>query len=142
MKNFILSFIAIFAFAVVNAQSTSPRFGTTANQDNTGRALNWKYVSAVDAAGADSLALYPNAYNTTVRVTLTDSFTLKQPNITRSYAADVINIVASGSSGAKLKFSGSNFQTAGAATLSSGGRAVITLIFDGVKWVESARVVQ
>lgn len=142
MKNFILSIIAIFAFVLVNAQSTSPRFGTTPNADNTGRVLTYKYQSIVDASGADSISLYPSAFNTIVRVALTDNYTFKQPNIRNSKAGDVIQIVASGASGTILKFSGSYFQTAGTATLSTGGRAVISLIFDGAKWVEASRVVQ
>jgi hypothetical protein len=142
MKNLIFFLVFMVSAFVVSAQSTAPRFGITPNADNTGRVLTWKYQSIADATGADSAILVPSAYNTTVRVTLTDSFTLKQPNIKQSYAADIIRVVVSGASGTKLKFSGTNYQTAGTATLSTGGRAVITLIFDGVKWVEASRVVQ
>lgn len=142
MKNFILSFVAIFAFVAVNAQSTSPRFGTTASSDNTGRVLTYKYQSISDATGADSALLVPSAYNTTVRLTLTDSFYFKSPSVKQSFAGDGMEVVASGASGTKVKFAGTNFQSAGTATLSTGGRAVISFIFDGAKWVESGRVVQ
>lgn len=146
MKNFFLSIIAIFAFFLsfgVNAQSTSPRYGTSVNNDNTGRAFTYKYTSITDAAGADSVAVVPAYSGNIYRVTLVDSLTFKQPVITKSYAGDEITIVASAASGTpKLKFTGSNWLTAGTATLSTNKRAVITLIFDGAKWIEKSRVVQ
>lgn len=125
------------------SQSTTPRYGTTANQDNTGRALTWKWVTATDATGADSIVARPRDYQTTYRVVLVDSFTFKQPVITGCYAGDYLTIIASAASGTpKLKFTGSNWITAGTATLSTGLRAVIRLVFDGSKWVEASRVVQ
>lgn len=142
MKKVFALATAILIVAASFAQSTSPRYGTTPNKDNTGRTLTYAYVAPTDAAGADSTTLNPNAFQTVVRVALTDSFYFKSPVVTRSYAGDLIRIVASGASGTKVKFAGTNFQTAGTATLSSGGRAVITLVFDGAKWVEAARVVQ
>ena len=137
-------FILVFAFTSIisNAQSTSPRFGTTPGNDNTGRVLTYAYKSATDAAGADSLYLIPSAYRTIVRIALTDSFTMKNPSVVRSYAGDNIVIVASGASGKKLKFTGANWLSTGTATLSSVGRAVISFIFDGAKWVEVDRTVQ
>lgn len=138
---FILSLV-VFAIGV-NAQSTSPRFGTTAGADNTGRVLTYKYQTVTDASGADSTTLNPNAWETIVRVALTDSVYFKSPVVTRSYAGDRLVIVASSaSSGKKVKFAGTNFVTTGTATTSTSNRAVITLIFDGAKWVESGRVVQ
>jgi hypothetical protein len=134
-----LLFLSVAGFS----QSTSPRYGTTANQDNTGRILTYKYVSLTDATGADSVVARPREYETTYRVTLVDSFTFKQPVITSCYAGDYIVIIASAASGTpKLKFTGSNWITAGTATLSTGLRAVIKLVFDGAKWVEAGRVVQ
>lgn len=142
MKNFILSIVAIFAFVAVNAQSTSPRTGLGANNDMTGRALTWNYQSITDAAGADSVLLATNAYTHTVRLALVDSFYFKSPNVKKVYAADRLFIIASGASGAKVKFAGTNFISAGTATLSTNGRAVISFIFDGAKWVEESRYVQ
>lgn len=124
------------------AQSTTPRFGITPNQDNTGRALNYKYFTLTDATGADSVIVTPNAWQTHYRIALTDSLTLKQPVITKTYAGDNIRIIASGTPGTKVKFYGSNWKSTGTATLSTGGRAVIDFVFDGSVWVESNRVVQ
>ena len=130
------------AFVAVNAQSTSPRFGTTPNNDNTGRVLTYKYKALTDAAGADSALLTPSAWKTVVRLTMLDSFYMKSPTVTASYAGDQVQIVASGASGTKIKFAGTNWISAGTATLSSGGRAVISFVFDGAKFVEASRVVQ
>ena len=138
-----LLFIALVLIGINSfAQSTSPRFGTKKNQDNTGRILTFGYSSIADATGADSIAVTPNYYKVVYRVTLTDSFTFKQPVVTSSFAGDNITIVASGASGTKVKFNGTDWLTSGTATLSSVGRAVIDLVFDGAKWVESNRTVQ
>lgn len=135
--------LAMLVFLGTHAQSTTPRFGTTANQDNTGRALTYKWVTKTDAVAADSLKLTPSAWHTVVRVnSLADSVALVVSSTTKCYTGDNITIVATGTSGGKLKFVGTNFQTAGTATLSSGARAVINLVFDGAKWVEASRVVQ
>lgn len=142
MKKLIALIVFVVAAFAVNAQSTTPRFGTAKNQDNTGRVLTYAYQTATDTQGADSLLLNPNAWKTTVRITMLDSFCMKNPVVTRSYAGDNIVIIASGANGTKLKFSGANYLTSGTATLSSVGRAVISLVFDGAKWVEVSRTVQ
>jgi hypothetical protein len=140
-KFFALLTATLFIVAVSFAQSTTPRFGTGI-KDNTGRTLTYAYVTTTDAAGADSTTLNPNAWQTIVRVALVDSIYYKSPVVTRSYAGDKITIVASGASGKFIKFAGTNFISAGTATLSSGGRAVIGFVFDGAKWVEAYRTVQ
>ena len=142
MKNLIILILLAFIGTTVSAQSTSPRFGTSAKDDNTGRVLTYSKLSATDAAGADSTVLYTNAYSTVVAIALTDSFTLKSPAVKKCFYSDRMTIIASGASGKKLKFTGTNWVTAGTATLSSGGKAVINFVFDGAKWVEEARVVQ
>jgi hypothetical protein len=138
--SFLIAFVAVSVFAT--AQSTTPRYGSGVGNDNTGRVLTYKYQTASDAVGADTVTLSPNAWETIVRIAVVDSVVIGNPNVTRSYAGDNIKIVASGASGKKVKFSGSNILSAGTATLSSVGRAVITLVFDGAKWVESCRTVQ
>lgn len=143
MKQLIFSILFLLVGSLaVDAQSTSPRFGTATNQDNTGRVLTYKYLTLTDAAGADSLTIRPAAYHTVYRVDLADSLFLKSPSVADSYAGDQVTIVASGASGDLLKFAGTNFITAGTATLSTSARAIIHLVFDGSKWVEASRVVQ
>jgi hypothetical protein len=144
MKKYLLSTIIALLFSVaIFAQSTSPRFGTASNGDNTGRVLTYAKTLLTDATGADSVILFPRYYTTYYDVTLLDSFTLKQPNVTQSYYGDKIILVVHAPSGTpKLKFTGSNWITAGTATLGAGLRAIIELDFDGANWVEASRVVQ
>ena len=144
MKNL---FIVLFALVSVTAtaQSTSPKFGTTPNNDNTGRALTYGYKAITDAAGADSTTLVLSMYSSTVKIALTDSFCLKSPTVKNSNVGDRLTIIATGASGNKLKFvtASSNWIAASSsATLSSNGRSVINFVFDGAKWVEEARVTQ
>jgi hypothetical protein len=139
---FLLVIGASIATQVIS-QTTTPRFGITVGADNTGRTVTYKYKAITDVAGADSIAVAPGAWQTLYKVTLTDSFTFKQPVVTNCYFGDQITIIASAASGTpKLKFTGSKWKTAGTATLSTGLRAVIDLVFDGAAWVERSRVVQ
>jgi hypothetical protein len=140
----LISILVLISLTISSfAQSVTPRFGTTSSDDNTGRILTYKYAALTDAAGADSAILRPDNWNNIYKITLTDSFTLKQPVVTASYFGDEIIIICSAASGTpKLKFSGSNWVTAGTATLSTGLRAIISLRFDGAKYVEQSRVVQ
>lgn len=124
------------------AQSTAPRFGTTSNRDNTGRVITYGYATLTDAVGADSVSYKPENFESIVRIALVDSVYVKSPVVTTSYAGDRLVFVASGASGKLLKFAGTNFISAGTATLSAGGRAVVNFIFDGAKWVEAYRTVQ
>lgn len=146
MKKFLfalmLGITMMMACNDTNAQSTSPRFGTTAGRDNTFRPLKLAYTTLTDAAGADSTTLVPTRFDNVYRVAMTDSLYFKSPTVTNCYAGDRMTIIATGDSGDKLKFAGTNFITAGTATLSSSGAAVINLVFSGAKWIEASRVVQ
>ena len=128
---------------VMFAQSTSPRFGTLKNQDNTGRILNYKLVTITDATGNDSISISPNAYTTIYNITLKDSLCLKQPNVKNSYLGDNIKIILSAASGTPfLKINGTKFKAVYKATLSTNLRGVIELVFDGVNWIETGRWIQ
>lgn len=142
MKNLFFLLIAMLSVTVVSAQSTSPRFGTAKNQDNTGRVLTYKLANVTDAAGADSVTLAPSAWETLVKVSALDSITFKNPVVTQSYYGDKLVFIVTGTSGDKVKWTGANWVATGAATLSTGVSAVITFRFNGSKWVESDRTVQ
>jgi len=107
MKKLILfSLFAVLAVAV-SAQTTTPRTKTGVRHDV--RNLNYTHDTITDAVGADSVALATNSYIHTYRVVLVDSFTLKQPVVTRCYLGDELQIIASAASGTPtLKFTGSN----------------------------------
>lgn len=154
MKNIIA--IILIAFAVsVNAQSTTPRWGTGANNDNTFRAMTFKYVAVTDAAGLDTVKIVPNAYHTQVTIpALTDSVAINVTSVAKSYLGDKIEItVINTSSGKCVKWAGSNISPATIAGIGGGGsqlyvtstankRANIVFVFDGVKWVEEHRMAQ
>lgn len=139
--------IALISFSILIvasafSQSTSPRYGTTPNSDNTGRVLTYNYKAYTDPAGTDTIKVLPVAYSNTYRVTLTDSTRIEIRSAASSYADDIITVIASGASGSSVNFIGNNFISAGRAALSSGGRAIVSFRFDGAKWVESCRVTQ
>jgi hypothetical protein len=141
MKNILLVLSVLFA-TVAFSQSTSPRWGTTAGRDNSYRGLQLKKITVTDEAGADSTTLAPSAYNTLVAVAVLDSFTFKSPTVTKCSQGDEMTLLCTGTSGDKVKFTGTNWVSTGTATLSSGLKAIIRFIFDGAKWVEASRVVQ
>ena len=146
MKKLLLFISLILIFVGAMAQSTAPRWGTLKNQDNTGRVITYKLLPIVDAVGTDSVIVKPNASQTLITVTLVDSLCLKQPVIAQCALGDKMTIIASAASGTPvIKFSGTNWKvsgTGGRAKLSTNLRAVIELVFDGSKWVESYRTVQ
>lgn len=141
MKKLLFAVALMLSATFANAQSTSPRFGTTPAGDNTYRKLNLAYTSVTDAAGADTTTLRTSKFTSYYRISLVDSLTLT-PVVTSCNAGDNLVLVVTGTSGNKLKFTGSNFVSAGAATLSSGATAVITFVFTGAKWAEKSRIVQ
>ena len=141
MKNIFLVAFVLFGLSVV-AQVTTPRFGLSANGDQSSRMLNNAYTSVVDTAGADSTILTTTSYNNVVKVALLDSFTMKSPVVTKNFLGDNLVMIVSGTSGDKLKFTGTNWVSTGTATLSSGVNAIIRFVFNGAKWVEASRVVQ
>lgn len=141
MKKILFIFLSFLTVAML-AQSTSPRFGTTPNKDNSFRMMNNTLATVTDAAGADSVTLITKAFNAVVKVALVDSLTFKSPTVSGAYLADNLTLIISGTSGKFLKFTGSNWASAGTVTLSSGAVAVIRFVFNGTKWVEASRVVQ
>lgn len=148
MKKFLfISFVLGVLTAL--AQYTTPRFGITPGDDNTGRVLTYNFVGTAEATGPDTIKIAPNAYETLVRPsgTIKDSLKINVTNITRCRVGDRLTCVFQNSSGSghKIVFIGSNFQfsSSGATiTLVTLKRATITFIFDGVTWVEVSRVVQ
>ena len=133
-----------FVFFAIG-QSTSPRWGTTPNADNTGRVITYKLVSVTDVAGNDTVFVNTNASITYYKVAALDSVNFKVKGVTKAYFGDEIVIVAQAATGTpKIKFSAGSglWIGAGTATMSTNKRAVIKFVFDGAKWVESGRYVQ
>lgn len=105
---FILSFISVVS--IVNAQYTTPRFGTTPTSDNTGRSLTYALVTIADVAGNDTITLKTtNAWETIIKLTLTDSVTIKYPLSAnkKSYYGDKLKFLVTGVG--KVKFIANDF---------------------------------
>lgn len=146
---FLISAITLIAsVTTASAQSTVPRWGSGSGGynpawGNTGRDLNYKYFAYRDTTAADTFKIRPNAYLTVINFTLKDSLKIQVPSTTNCFTGDQISIICTAPSGTPfLNFAGTNFQTAGKVTLSTGLTAFIGLIFNGSKWIESNRVVQ
>lgn len=145
MKKLLIAITLVTLACTVDAQFTTPRFGTTPGTDNTFRKLTNAYITPTDAASAtiDTFAVYPAAFRTIYRLVLVDSVCAGNPTLTKSYAGDEITFVLSAASGTPLlRFIGANWVTAGTATMTTRLRSVIKFIFDGAKWVEVGRYTQ
>lgn len=131
-------------FCTAQAQSTAPRFGTTAGRDNTGRMFTYKIQTLTDAAGNDTLTVNPSAWQTQGKITAVDSVSISFNN-TSAYYGDSYNLLITGASGTHyVRFVGSKYiiGATGNITLTSTKGCFIRFVFDGSKWVESARVLQ
>lgn len=141
MKKFLFAVALMLSATFVNAQSATPRFGTNAGSDNTYRGLSLNWQSVTDAAGMDTLTIRTNKFTNYVRIALTDTISIL-PVVTSCKAGDELIVTATGASGRRVRFVGAGFQSAGSATTSTGGVAVVTFIFTGTVWAEKSRIVQ
>ena len=140
-------FILVSISCSVLAQHTTPRTGVGVKYDP--RNLGYAYLTKTDAASAtiDTFSLasdkMPNAWRTIYRIVLVDSLCAGNPAVTNSYAGDEIEFIISAASGTPfLRFIGTNWVTAGTATMTTRLRSIIKFVFDGAKWVESGRYTQ
>jgi hypothetical protein len=147
MKRIILLSIIIALTTTLKAQYATPRTGTGTGNDNTYRALNFRYLPVTDATGNDTVKLNLNAYHTSVSLpALTDSITFNFTSVANCYLGDeVVFTVKNTSGGTKVKFGGSNYQVGSGGsvlTLTASKRATIKFVFDGTTWLEAGRLVQ
>lgn len=148
MKKIIFLFAAlILSVAAANAQSTTPRFGTTKNSDNTGRVLTYKLTTATDAAGNDTITVTPNAWETIVRPSsnITDSVNIKAV-LTNCQLGDYLTVFISKGSGAgAVRFPSAYFITPLATqryTIGASKTNVFKFQFNGSKFIEIGATVQ
>lgn len=144
MKNFIFKLLfcalALIATASISfAQSTSPKFGTAKNQDNTGRVLTYSYKVQTYAA-TDSVK--PSAFDNTFKTTLTGAQTLKA-DVTKGSVCDKMVLIYNATGAARtVTFSTGLVVSASTLVVDSAQKATISFIHDGVNWVETARAKQ
>ncbi len=144
MKKIIVAIALVGICSLSFGQSTSPRFATTANGDNTFRKLTNKVQTLVDATGNDTLIVTPSAFNTQAKLTAVDSVSISFV-ATSAYYGDTYKLLVTGASGTHyVKFVGSKYilGATGNITLTSTKGCFIEFIFDGAKWVEKSRVLQ
>jgi hypothetical protein len=133
MKKFLsLVFLMCFVFAAIG-QSTVPRFGTTANSDNTGRVLTWGYkAKAYQAVDTIKSRVYDYTYKVG---TLTGALTLKSV-VTGNHVGDRLNILfTDDGSGRVITFS-TGFTSGGTLTMQASSKANVFFVFNGVGWYQ------
>lgn len=148
MKKIISLFLALVAFvAVSSAQSVSPRYGVTENEDNTGRVLTYGYVFANDAAGNDTITVNTKDYSTILRPTanITDSVNIKA-SLLRAFTGDQLTVIVSkGSGNGAIRFPSASFicdVTANRYTIPANKSAIFKFIFNGSKYLMLSKTIQ
>jgi hypothetical protein len=141
-----LCFLLAFTLSAL-AQSTSPRFGTAKNQDNTGRVLTYKLITTNDDAGNDTITVNANAWQTIVRPSsnITDSVNIKA-SLTNCYLGDELYVIVSKGTGAgAIRFPSASFTNDAAAnryTIAANKTAVFYFKFNGSKWHMVSKTIQ
>lgn len=143
MKKIIFLLSLIFVVSISNAQSTSTRFATTLSQENTYRVLT---AGATTVTPTSTLVAIPalTKYNNIVAIASTSISPTFTANVTSSYYGDQMNLfVKAEATGTRTLTLGTNFiGSATTATVAASKKALFTFIFDGTKWVETARNVE
>lgn len=141
MKKLISLFAILMTFACASAQFTTPRFGTTPNADNTGRALTYKYTTPAVYSG--TVSVLPSAFENYIKpaaFTGTVTVTLKAA-VGSSQVCDKLCFMFTGNTGASATITfATNFKVSSATTVvGSGKKTIIWFRFDGVAWLEEER---
>lgn len=159
MKQILLIAAVLFA-ATSFGQSNTPRFGTSANADNTFRTLALGLSPIADTAGStvDTILITPGTgnrggvYMNHYELTLTDSCVLAIRSVGSSFKGDRMILAIYNTAGSNhfvklLGYSGLatkwNTQTSGTSKVSvaTGATTVMQFYFSGTKWVETGRSV-
>jgi hypothetical protein len=141
-KLLLIAMLGLFV-NVANAQTVTPRYGITKNNDNTGRVLTWTSNTITPTSTLVTVA--PNAYQSLITIASTSISPTFTANLKRSYLSDRINLlVTPNSTGTRtLTFgTGSFIGTATTMTVAASKQALVTFIFDGAKYMEISRSVQ
>jgi hypothetical protein len=131
----------LLAISQVKAQSTSPRFGTVPNDDNTGRTLTYWYLTPTDQGPKDTFKFTPRGFQTFIQPTdsIKDTIVFYVYN-TRSNVCDKMDfqfVGANGTSSKKIIF-GTGFSQAITIPITSKQGYHISFIFDGNVWRETS----
>jgi hypothetical protein len=138
-KLFLIAFTALFALSV-NAQSTKPRFGTSASEDNTGRTLTYSSKVSVTLAATDSIS--PNASMTFYKFTTLAGAKTINAKIKNAHQWDLIILEFTADGTNRVVTFGTNFISAGTDTVVASKKSIVSFVFDGVAWIERSRFIQ
>lgn len=143
MKKFTLSLIAIAFTVCLSAQSTATRFATTLSQENTYRVLT---AGSTTITPTSTLVTIPalTKYTNIVSIASTSISPTFTANVTSSYYGDQMNLfVKAEATGTRtITLSTNLIGSATTATVAASKKALFTFMFDGAKWVETARNVE
>ncbi|MFL5807935.1 MAG: hypothetical protein ACJ749_00360 [Flavisolibacter sp.] len=119
------------------AASTTPRFGTAAGDDNTGRVITHDFKRPAYAA---TVNLKPNASKTfAFFATLTGAITINV-DTSRAFAGDELIIVLASDGTSRTATLGTGTKTtSGTIAPAISKKASIRFVFDGTDWVEFSR---
>lgn len=143
--------VALSCSFTVDAQHTSPRYGTSPSSDATFRNQKLSFLEKTDAVGRDTIKIYPNSLVSNLDLTLRDTVCIYSSPVS-AYQGDELTINISNTSGSShtVFLTGAvGLPTAwevgsGTTTISltASKRAIIKFFFDGAVWLETSRVVQ
>lgn len=130
-------FLALLAFSLsASAQIATPRFGTTAGRDNTGRVLTYGYSAP---AYASTITVVPNAYETIYKVgTLTGNPSVVC-TVTKAHVGDKVVFLFLTSGAARTVTFGTGMIASATLVVDSAQNASATFVFNGTKFLEQSR---
>jgi hypothetical protein len=120
------------------AASTTPRYGTTSNKDNTGRVTTYSYLTPTYAA---TMAVAPKTFRETNKIALTGALTVNATT-TDAFADDEIVFLFSSDASIRIVTFGTNFISAGTLTVAASKNGSATFKFNGTSYIEKSRFVQ
>lgn len=138
MKKIIL--LSIFAFSLsASAQIATPRFGTTAGRDNTGRVLTYGYSEPAYAA---TITVVPNRFETIYKVaTLTGNASIVS-TVTNAHVGDrIVFLFTADATSRTVTFSTGMIPSA-TLVVDISEKASATFIFNGTAFMEQSRAKQ
>lgn len=143
MKKFIFLLVCTFTLGVLSAQSDSTRFKTRTTENNTYRVLTLSSTTVTPVTATvtiPALTKFTN-YVSVATTSLSPTFTA---NVSSSYYGDQMNLfVKANATGTRTITLGTNLiVTATTQTVAASKKALFTFMFDGSKWVETARCVE
>lgn len=144
MKKLIFALIAIAFSLSVEAQTATPRFGTSKNQDNTYRAMTLGTLTVTPTSTMVTVFSNNKFYSLTTVATTSISPTFTA-NVANAYLADQMDIlVTANATGTRTITLGTNFiaNAVSTQTLAASKQALFRFVFDGSKYVEVGRSIQ